>query len=89
MHTMSFKLGTVIHIPFPFSDPTGLKQRPALVISYEESKRETKQIICMMITSAKPVFSTVNNISDSAETPCRYIGGIEWLMGLSALFHRS
>ena len=59
---MSFKLGTVILIPFPFSDLTGLKQRPALVISSEESQRETKQIICMMITSAKPVFSTDYNL---------------------------
>jgi mRNA interferase MazF len=59
---MSFKLGTVILIPFPFSDLTGLKQRPALVISSEESQQETNQVICMMITSAKPVYSTDYNL---------------------------
>src|SRR5690554_5831958 len=62
MYIMSFKKGAVILIPFPFSDLTGIKQRPALVISSEESQRETKQIICMMITSAKPVFSTDYNL---------------------------
>jgi mRNA interferase MazF len=55
---MTFKPGTVVLIPFPFSDLTGLKQRPALVLSSETSQQETKQIICMMITSAKSTYST-------------------------------
>lgn len=48
---MIYKRGTIVLIPFPFSDLTGLKQRPALVVSSEESQRETRQIICMMVTS--------------------------------------
>lgn len=55
---MAYKQGTVVLVPFPFSDLTGLKQRPALVISSEESQQETKQVICMMITSTAPVLST-------------------------------
>lgn len=47
---MAFKQGTVVLIPFPFLDLTGLKQRPALVMSSEESQQETRQVICMMIT---------------------------------------
>lgn len=56
--TMAFKQGTVVLIPFPFSDLTGLKQRPALVMSSEESQQETRQIICMMITSTAATLST-------------------------------
>lgn len=55
---MAFKQGTVVLIPFPFSDLTGLKQRPALVMSSEESQQETRQIICMMITSTAATLST-------------------------------
>lgn len=52
---MAYKQGMVVLVPFPFSDLTGLKRRPTLVLSSEDSQRETKQIICMMITSAKSV----------------------------------
>lgn len=55
---MAFKQGTVVLIPFPFSDLTGLKQRPALVMSSEESQQETRQVICMMITSTAATLST-------------------------------
>ncbi|MEB3102822.1 type II toxin-antitoxin system PemK/MazF family toxin [Ferviditalea candida] len=55
---MAFKQGTVVLIPFPFSDLTGLKQRPALVMSSEESQQETRQVICMMITSTVATLST-------------------------------
>jgi mRNA interferase MazF len=55
---MIYKTGTLVLIPFPFSDLTGLKQRPALVVSSEESQRETRQIICMMVTSTKSIYST-------------------------------
>ncbi len=55
---MAYKQGTIVLVPFPFSDLTGLKQRPALVISSEDSQLETGQAICMMITSAAPKLTT-------------------------------
>jgi len=43
-----YKPGDIVVIPFPFSDLTGTKKRPALVLANITSKQE---IICMMLTS--------------------------------------
>src|SRR5690625_469787 len=63
MHIMTYERGSVILVPFPFSDLKGLKQRPALVISSVKNQLETNKIICMMITSVNPVFSTDYHVS--------------------------
>jgi len=47
----TFEFGTVVLIAFPFTDQTGSKQRPAVVISsnvYQEAKPD---IILMAVTS--------------------------------------
>jgi len=44
-----FEQGNVILIPFPYSDLTGSKKRPALIISNSNLKGEDK--ICCLITS--------------------------------------
>lgn len=59
---MTYERGSVVLIPFPFSDLKGLKQRPALVISSIKSQLKTNQIICMMITSVNPSYSTDYNV---------------------------
>jgi len=43
----------IILIPFPYSDLTGAKQRPALIISNEKINK-TEDRICCLITSNKP-----------------------------------
>jgi len=47
-----FEQGNVILIPFPYSDLTGSKKRPALIISNSNLKGEDK--ICCLITSNNP-----------------------------------
>ena len=44
-----FEKGDIILIPFPYSDLTGSKKRPALIISNPNLKGEDK--ICCLITS--------------------------------------
>lgn len=48
-----FKQSDVVLIPFPFSDLTGAKQRPALILSNEKLNR-TQDRICCLITSNTP-----------------------------------
>jgi mRNA interferase MazF len=51
---MPYERGEVILIPFPFSDLSSSKQRPALVISSEEFHRQSSEIIVCAITSQSP-----------------------------------
>jgi len=44
-----FERGDVVLIPFPYSDLTGSKRRPALIISNSNLKGEDK--ICCLVTS--------------------------------------
>ena len=43
----------IVLIPFPYSDLTGIKQRPALIISNDRINR-TEDKICCLITSNEP-----------------------------------
>lgn len=43
----------IVLIPFPYSDLTGSKQRPALIIS-NELVNKTQDRICCLITSQQP-----------------------------------
>ena len=43
----------IVLIPFPYSDLTGAKQRPALIISNEKLNK-TQDRICCLITTNKP-----------------------------------
>lgn len=44
----SYKPGDVVAVPFPFSDLSGVKKRPALVLAVAERNQE---LVCMMLTS--------------------------------------
>ena len=48
-----YKPFSVVVVPFPFTDSTKTKRRPALVLSSEEQQQHTKHITLAMITSAK------------------------------------
>ena len=50
-----YKRGDVVLIPFPFTDLTTAKQRPALIISSDEWNRNQADIIVCAITSQFPV----------------------------------
>jgi mRNA interferase MazF len=42
---------SIILVPFPFSDLTSAKKRPALVISNTEFNKRNEDVICCLITS--------------------------------------
>ncbi len=48
-----YKRGDVVLVPFPFSDLSSVKTRPAVVVSVEELQRETGNLIVAMITSVE------------------------------------
>lgn len=50
----TFEPGQVVLIPFPFTNLTTVKQRPALVISSTPFNRDHSDIIVIAITSQNP-----------------------------------
>ncbi len=48
---MSFEFGDVVLVPFPFTDQTAVKQRPAVVISSATYNRERPDVIILALTS--------------------------------------
>lgn len=50
---MIYKPFSIVVVPFPFTDSSKKKKRPALVISTEKYQKESGHAIMMMITSAK------------------------------------
>ena len=42
---------SIILVPFPFSDLSGSKKRPALVISNAQFNKKSEDIVCCLITS--------------------------------------
>lgn len=50
----TFEPGHVVLIPFPFTDLTTVKQRPALVISSTSFNQRHQDIIVLAITSQNP-----------------------------------
>jgi mRNA interferase MazF len=48
---MGLAFGDVVVVPFPFTDQTATKRRPAVVVSSEAYNRERPDIILMAVTS--------------------------------------
>lgn len=49
---ITYKQRDIVLIPFPYSDLTGLKKRPAVIMS--NSKLKGNDFICLLITSNTP-----------------------------------
>lgn len=49
---MPLRFGDVIVVPFPFTDQSATKKRPALVVSSDAYQRERPDLILMAITSS-------------------------------------
>lgn len=49
----NFKPFDLVLVPFPFTDRTTSKRRPALVLSSEAYLSDSGQLICAMVTTAK------------------------------------
>ena len=58
---MSFNRGDVVLVPFPFTDLTAQKQRPALVISSNSFNRSFADIVLVGITSQIPLDLPAND----------------------------
>jgi mRNA interferase MazF len=48
---MPFEFGNVVLVPFPFTDQTASKQRPAVVVSSRAYGQERPDLLMMAITS--------------------------------------
>jgi hypothetical protein len=46
-----FDFGDVVLVPFPFTDQTGTKQRPAVVVSTARYNTNRRDIVIMAVTS--------------------------------------
>lgn len=60
---MPYRFGDVIVVPFPFTDQTAAKKRPAVVISSEAYQRERPDLILMAITSQLRPALTVGEVA--------------------------
>ncbi|MCE2949051.1 MAG: type II toxin-antitoxin system PemK/MazF family toxin [bacterium] len=49
--TSKFSFGDVVLVPFPFSDQSGTKRRPAVVVSSDSYQANRRDIVIMAITS--------------------------------------
>ena len=49
--TTSFEFGDVLLVPFPFSNQTAGKQRPAVVVSSAAYNRERMDLVILAVTS--------------------------------------
>ena len=49
--TSRFSFGDVVLVPFPFTDPSGTKKRPAVVVSSHGYNASRRDIVIMAITS--------------------------------------
>jgi mRNA interferase MazF len=60
---MALRFGDVIVVPFPFTDQTTIKRRPAVVVSSERYNRERPDLILMAITSQARPTPTVGELA--------------------------
>ncbi|MGH7813975.1 MAG: type II toxin-antitoxin system PemK/MazF family toxin [Candidatus Binataceae bacterium] len=52
--TTRYRRGDVVLVPFPFTDLTGAKQRPALVVSSDTNNASRADLVIAAITSQLP-----------------------------------
>lgn len=50
-NTTNYKFGDVVLVPFPFTDQTAAKKRPAVVVSSNQYNNERPDLIVMAVTS--------------------------------------
>ena len=53
--TTSYSFGDIVLVPFPFTDQTGTKKRPAVVVSSGAYNAARRDVVIMAVTSqARP-----------------------------------
>lgn len=61
--TTDYEFGDVVLVPFPFTDQTTTKKRPAVVISSDAYHRERPDVILMAVTSQTRSTSGVGEVA--------------------------
>jgi len=51
--TTSFRFGDIVLVPFPFTDQSGAKKRPAIVVSSAGYQTRRRDIVIMAVTSRR------------------------------------
>jgi mRNA interferase MazF len=49
--TTAYSFGDVVLVPFPFTDQSGSKKRPAVIVSSDEYQTQRRDLVIMAITS--------------------------------------
>jgi mRNA interferase MazF len=57
------RFGDIVLVPFPFTNQTATKQRPAVVISSDAYHRERPDLIIMAVTSQIRPSTTVGDVT--------------------------
>jgi mRNA interferase MazF len=65
--TTSFRQGDIVLVPFPFTDLSGAKQRPALVISPERLNNKRPDLVVVALTSQIPAAFSEDEVFLSAD----------------------
>jgi mRNA interferase MazF len=50
-NTAAYRFGDLVLVPFPFTDQTGLKKRPAIVVRSDAHQRQRPDVVLMAVTS--------------------------------------
>lgn len=51
LNMTNYEFGDVVLVPFPFTDLTTIKKRPAVVVSSADYQRERSDLILIAVTS--------------------------------------
>jgi len=60
--TMPFEFGDIILVPFPFTDQSATKKRPAVAISSKAYNQERPDLIIMAVTSQIKPTSSIGEV---------------------------
>lgn len=73
--TTMYKPGDVVLVPFPFTNLSAVKERPALVISNSTFNRIQEDIILLAITSNPRMDKSEKHVYSLKENECK-LGGL-------------
>lgn len=69
---MMYAKGDVVLVPFPFTDLSATRVRPAVVVSSEEYREDTSDLIVAMVTSQPQTGTTDCRLQDWQEAGLIY-----------------
>jgi mRNA interferase MazF len=64
--TTGFRFGDVVLVPFPFTDQTASKKRPAIVVSSDAYHQRRRDIVIMAVTSQVKPAATFGEVTITA-----------------------